>query len=507
MNRAKAPLRWRDDSENRSLYDVLNTVSGDPPDGLKDRVWQRVQDPGAKRRSPLVWAIPVGVAASAAIALVSASLFFGPGEKPVGRLADLTGHVAIAPPGSDDFQTATDGATLLPGSTVETGVRSWVRLTSDDQVDVVAEPNTRFRSGTLVGGESLILDQGTIVVAVSGPRRKRPVIVAVGKYKVNVVGTVFSVKRNAEGVSGFSVMEGVVWVVWPDGERKLRAGQTMVTARPEPMRMDEPKRALEILSVPRERIAVLEPAFLIGDGDEEEDKTVEVEATPPEEGKLGEERDSVTRHNGNHSSLGRASAAKGVSSGEQAETSEAKRLFDQALGSADPSEAVSLFDRVSKMKGPWAEVAAYRAARIAVRKGFPDSEERLKRLLSDYPRGKFAAEARLTLIEGYMRARQFGPASEEIAVFLSRHPQNERVGDVIFLRGEISRIRDRDCRSALKDYAKSVGRTRRDEDALFWRAWCLDEIGDPAAAKSMFESYLRRYPSGRHADAVKKYLE
>lgn len=506
MSRIKDPMRWRDDCEYRNLYDILATASGDPADGLKDRVWRRVRDPEPNRRTPLVWAVPLGIAASAAFAFVFASLFFEPGEKPVGRLADVMGHVALAPPGSDDFETATNDSTLSPGSTVETGVRSWVRVVSDSHVEVVAEPNTRFRAGTLGEGDSLILDQGTIVVAVSGPKRQRPVTVSAREYKVHVLGTVFSVKRTEAGTVGFSVMDGVVEVEWPGGEQRLWAGQAMVTDRAEEVRMGVPQRALEMLSVPREKIANLSPALHVGEGLGKAAGPPDAGGVPIEKKEESDVRGTPKKEN-SHLSKGRLAPAKGLDSDAGAGKTEAEMLFEKALASADPREAVALFDRVSKMKGPWAEVASYRAARIADRNKFPDSEKRFKELLKDYPRGKFAAEARLTLIESYMRARRFGRASEEIASFLSRHPGNERVGDVRFLRGEIFRIRDRDCRSALKDYAWAIGRTRREEDAMFWRAWCLNDIGELAAAKSMFESYLKRYPTGRHAKTVRKLVD
>ncbi len=506
MSRDKDPVRWRDDSEYRNLYDILATASGEPPDGLKDRVWQRVRDPEPKRPSTFVWAIPAGIAASAAFAFVFASLFFEPGEKPVGRMSDVMGHVAIAPPGSDDFETATNDSTLSPGSMVETGVRSWVRVVSDRHVEVVAEPSTRFRAGTLGEGDSLILDQGTIVVAVKGPKRQRPVIVSAREYKVYVVGTVFSVKSTEAGSVGFSVMEGVIRVAWPGGEQRLRAGQTMLTDRAEALRMDVPQRALKMLSVSREKIAILSPALVIGEGLGRAAGPPDAGGVPVEKTEESDARGTPKEEN-SHLSQGRLTPAKGLDSDAGARKSEAEMLFEKALASADPREAVALFDRVSKTKGPWAEVASYRAARIADRNKFPDSEKRFKELLKDYPRGKFAAEAGLTLIESYMKARRFARASEEIAKFLSRHPGNERVGDVRFLRGEIFRIRDRDCRSALKDYAWAMGRTRRDEDAMFWRAWCLDEIGEPSAAKVVFEAYLKRYPSGRHAKTVRKSVQ
>jgi Flp pilus assembly protein TadD len=83
----------------------------------------------------------------------------------------------------------------------------------------------------------------------------------------------------------------------------------------------------------------------------------------------------------------------------------------------------------------------------------------------------------------------------------------DRGGELATLRGEL-RAREGRCSEAVQDFSRALPNApdRIGERALFGRSACLASLGDRYGARRDLEQYLKRFPSGRHAGAVRHAL-
>ena len=61
-----------------------------------------------------------------------------------------------------------------------------------------------------------------------------------------------------------------------------------------------------------------------------------------------------------------------------------------------------------------------------------------------------------------------------------------------------------DCESAASDYRSLFDDPRHADDALYFAAWCEQQLGDFASARAHLAKYLERFPHGAHAADIKK---
>jgi TolA-binding protein len=134
-----------------------------------------------------------------------------------------------------------------------------------------------------------------------------------------------------------------------------------------------------------------------------------------------------------------------------------------------------------------------------------DPQGALDALLSyrkSFPNGGLRPEVDMSVIESRLSLRQTDAALAESAAFLSRYPQNERADEMHFMRGDLMRLRG-DCAGALAEY-HAVLRGPAYEDALYYAATCIGDLGQSDAAATALRGYLDRFPNGKHARAARE---
>ena len=179
--------------------------------------------------------------------------------------------------------------------------------------------------------------------------------------------------------------------------------------------------------------------------------------------------------------------------------------YQAAVGARDPKGAIAQLDLLAKSDGAYAEIAGHRAARIALSLSrWSEAAERYQALRAKHPRGSYDREARIGLIEARVRGGDVGGARREADAFVVAYPKSERSSELQFLRAEIAR-QSGQCGEAVDMYA-SAERSRRRGDALYFKAWCLIELGDDDAGRTALQDYLRAFPGGRHAKRARKGL-
>jgi hypothetical protein len=299
--------------------------------------------------------------------------------------------------------------------------------------------------------------------------------VRAGAYEVLVLGTVFDVAVEADGV-GVSVSSGTVEV--------REAGTTTALARLTPGARwsspgDEPQAAVAPAAAPV-RAA---PA---------------VRAAPRMAATL---RKAPAR---------RLAAAVGDRQAEQ--------TLDQAsdLRRRDPHRALAMYRRMLDAGGPLAEIAQYE---IGVIEDEDLREPRQavatwERYRTRYPNGLLRAEADLSVIAALTRVGEGQRALGEARQFLRQHPESERRAEVARVAGDLARERG-DCAGAIALYDQALSSrpsTDDADDASFHRAACLGQVqGQPAPAGARagvreLRAYLARFPLGRHAGEAQRLL-
>ncbi len=190
-------------------------------------------------------------------------------------------------------------------------------------------------------GLELHLQQGWLHLSIAPRDYRDPVVVVVGEVRIEVVGTEFAVYRDTEHPQVI-VYEGVVAVSARGTRELVKAGQQW------------PTETLVIEEAPPHKATDSPPEVI-----------------------------AETKH--------------------KAPTQPTTRqLFEQAAlkESMAPQEAIRLYKRASKGRGPWAANALYAQARLQLAQGKQGIAQRLlRRYIATYPSGLNTADARALLQE------------------------------------------------------------------------------------------------------------
>jgi hypothetical protein len=175
----------------------------------------------------------------------------------------------------------------------------------------------------------------------------------------------------------------------------------------------------------------------------------------------------------------------------------------------DPRRALARYQTLVDGGGPMADVSLYRIGEIEQHelRDLRRAAATWRRYGERYPQGLLRAEADLWLIEALIGLDEQGGALEAAQAFLQRHRDSERRAEVARVAGDLARLAG-DCPSALGfyDLALESRPGREDEDdALFYRADCLGQLGDGRATPTL-RAYLGRFPLGRHAVQAQQEL-
>jgi hypothetical protein len=201
-------------------------------------------------------------------------------------------------------------------------------------------------SGDEEHGVLVVLEHGRVDCEVAPRKERPPFVVQAGNVRVTVVGTHFTVNRDASGTS-VSVAHGIVDVAHDGTVTHVAAGE----AWPPPV-LPVPSFAPSVLPIPSSAPPASTSASL---------------ASPPP---------SMRPH------------VPGPTDQSQYERA-------AQLERSDPEQARAIYLKLSEKGGPWASNALFAAARLASERGNASEAQRLsKQYLDRYPNGPNAEDAR-----------------------------------------------------------------------------------------------------------------
>lgn len=180
-----------------------------------------------------------------------------------------------------------------------------------------------------------------------------------------------------------------------------------------------------------------------------------------------------------------------------------------ALAEGNPAEAVSAAMSVLAVAGGGEALAAWHLVRQAAL-GSPteDVAAAVDAAARAHPDHR---EALLYLAcESSVLGRRATEAVGRCRSFVEEYPQALRARDASYVAGTLAREAMQDCAGAVEDYRKALLFTGAlgslNDDALFWRAHCLAELGRVDDARTDLQQYVARYP-GRRTDARVRDLQ
>ncbi len=460
MSGAKRWLEETADPGARALRQALDDASPGPGDEAfaRQRVWPRVQAPWWDRSGRLAsprwgggWLTPLLVGAGVALAatvtvlgsanlLRDRSLATAPAAQPAAAGPRLAPEVIPLP---------------APPAALSTGPGERVRHRLARGVDAELLPRTALVPGE--DGSPPEVKVGRVRFSVPHQPPGQRFSVRAGAFRVVVLGTVFDVAVEEAGVS-VAVASGTVEVHEVASDRlvqRLPAGASWSSepaAGPPAVRPPPPRRAVRPTSRPALR-------------------------------KLAQARPA-------HPAAARALA---------------RVSLDRP---ADPVRAIARYQKMVEAGGPAAELALFSIAEIEHRElgDLGRAARSWQRYSERYPEGLLRAEADLWRIEALTGLDDAGLALQAARAFLQRHTDSERRVEIARVAGDLSRHAG-DCPAALGFYDLALQGppiSADADDALFYRADCLDRQGDSQAAA--MKAYLGRFPLGRHAVEAQQRL-
>ncbi len=169
-------------------------------------------------------------------------------------------------------------------------------------------------------------------------------------------------------------------------------------------------------------------------------------------------------------------------------------------------EAERALEALSSGGGPGADIALYELANVRQHHldDFAGAHAALQRYRTTYPQGALVQEAEISMIELELARPDPSAALSHIDQFLSTYPGSERASEVHWLRGNLLR-ENGDFSGALESYRR-VQSGAREEEALYFRAVCQQQLGQTDLAAETLRTYLQRFPAASHAADAQRAL-
>ena len=514
------PLRDRDDAMGALLRRAKE--GGElPRPGSRERVWRQLEQPG--RMSPAWWLVPAAVAAG----VLAAVVFLRPSApQPFATVTLASGDVQASDGSS--WATAKVGQPLTDGSTLRVApkARAYARMPGTGAL---------LREGTTasLSRRQLSLAVGTLVAASSAKVRARAL-----QYSVDVESAVFQLEAAADAVT-LQVSEGQAHVVGPDTDVIVLAGESWSSKGGKGRAQMSPAeiataRALAIATGDDAVLRIAKPAGAQVTLDGVELGTAPLEVVVKRGahelgGVQGSLRTSLkTTVGGSAPTVVELPEPKELPLPQVSfEPDEPEAVPEAAPKRVDPpadpgkrymlarslaqkaryAEAVQIYEGLAAGTSGWAEPALYEVGRVNLRaKKLSAAAAALADYRTRYPKGSLAHEVALSSIEVQLKLGAGAAALSAMDDFLARFPSSERWGDVRFLRATVRRDRG-DCAGAAADYQELLNDPIHADDALYFAAVCQQQLGEELAARRHLTEYLKRFPEGSHAPAVRRFFE
>ena len=158
--------------------------------------------------------------------------------------------------------------------------------------------------------------------------------------------------------------------------------------------------------------------------------------------------------------------------------------------------------------GLGAEMALYEVARLR-RDVLADADGAL-RALADYrkrfPAGSLRREADISQLELLLQLGRSDDALKQSDELLASSASGERAAELHLLRGHILRKTQSRFAAAAREYELAESAGARGGEATYFRALCLEELGQRSAAAALFTQYLE-LSQRPYAEDAKRRLE
>lgn len=456
LSRMVAELRDNSHDLSQNQLDRLcrRVATAERADGQRERE--------APRRPFLLWGLSAGALAAAAVAVVFWMAIGERGEAP--RVAPPARRVAKAkvvepaPPEITRWQVLAQreaslerGATsqtrhrLRSGAGIDVGHKGHVLLSNKARY-LVARGGARLR---VVGDEKIELRSGRLeVISAPGEASTRLVVHTAG-WRVEPIGTVFSVTSRASGPR-VVVSEGEVRLTSPDGRvRSIRAGEAGdQSAQAEEAKLERLGQALRALH----KAGSLEAAAL------------SAALTSPDKGPEPTASQPVVAR--------KARSARQRGRSKDSTILEVEELLKRGDAAAARSRALALLSRTRSTK-----------------------RRQLLRLIvaESYLREHRYAEARSHYLRAYKRGRRSSLGAE--ALYMVGSIELEQLG------------RARAAEGRFRGYLKRYRRGRQRQGAYYLLCRSLVRRKQTPAARQCAQSYLREYPKGQFRFELSKLVE
>lgn len=543
-----------DERAAAALLSRLPRVSVSGP--AVERVWRGATSP-PRRGSRFPQLAPF--ARSAGIAATFTALFIGvlwgvfghtglnPSrtEGPRVELAYSAGSVFAATQ-AKDWHPSHPGEALTESDRLRTDDAGRALVRIHTVASVLVDQKSDLHVLRLTDGTTLRLTQGTLTARVSKRAPGEPFVVEAGRYRVRVVGTLFTVEEGPGEHTAVSVREGVVEVSkTDDGSHvdRVVAGTRWTSEAPAARSGDHTPN--DVAKLLEEDLAAGNTRDLGRDFSaltKTEAALTEPPPPPPRDplpGPLPRGDVRPAREPPNRTAPTRAvpSAAPAMSASPvpspsaAPEPSAAPSSLPAPAGSVptlaiandagvepyargmeleangDIEGAARELAKAADRDPVHGDLALYSLGRLQHRRLHDPSSAlaTFQRYRARYPLGALLPEVDFEILQLDLETHDRTAALTETGRFLARHPGSERTSQVHLLRGNLLRDGGR-CAEALPDYA-AVREEPLTGDALYSTAYCERKLGDRAAAAKTLTEYLRRFPHGEHSADAARALE
>ncbi|GAB4298365.1 MAG: hypothetical protein Kow0090_13810 [Myxococcota bacterium] len=190
-------------------------------------------------------------------------------------------------------------------------------------------------------------------------------------------------------------------------------------------------------------------------------------------------------------------------------------LADAYKGVNKPKEAFEIYEKLYELNkgGLWRESALYEMGFIAFY-SLNDPRGAIKYFSEqrrNFPHGSLKEEADFHIVKAQIAIGRYSEARMNLENFTRSYVGSPQRPAALYMLATIYREHENDCKRALEAYesflAVTTEKTVMREEALYWRAGCLELIGDALRARSAYSDYLNRYPEGKYAKNARAKLE